>query len=201
MHCGYCDETEKMQPGRYRETGLAELLGRVEALEAAEPGHRAVSLTGGEPLFYAGFLRVFLPELKTRGFRTYLETNGTLARELESVIADVDTVAMDMKPPSSTGDRDFWAAHRRFLEAARLKEVFVKIVVTPRTVPAEIAEAVRIIAETDPAVPLVFQPETEPSGAISLEALRRIRLECVPAAAVLRDVRVIPQMHKIWGVR
>ena len=69
MHCIYCDEVEKMQVGSYQDISLSTLLRRVEELERFEPGHHSVSLTGGEPLFYPRFLKVFLPELKRRGFK------------------------------------------------------------------------------------------------------------------------------------
>ena len=204
MHCGYCDETDKMKPGPggYRDWALDSVMDEICRLESVRGPHHSVSLTGGEPLVYSDFLSVFLPELKTLGLKTYLETNGTLPRALRKVIEWTDVVAMDIKPPTSTGDREFWDEHREFLRLARTRDVFVKVVVTPGTSRADIAAAVDIAADVDPNVPFIFQPETELSGGISLKALKKIEEEFMPhATARLKDVRVIPQMHKIWGVQ
>ena len=201
MHCAYCDEFDKMQPGAYKDVDLEGLLGSVEGFERAEPGHHSVSLTGGEPLFYPHFLKSFLPELKRRGFSTYLETNGVLPGALVANLEHVDIVAMDIKPPSSTKDRPFWDSHRRFLEIASQKDVFVKVVITSETLLDEILRSIEIVRAVRPSIPFIFQPETEAFG-ISLKALRKIREEFAgPASEALSDVRIIPQRHKIWGVR
>jgi len=200
MHCVYCDETVKMQEGNYRETALLPLLERIADLECFEPGHHSVSLTGGEPLFYPRFLQVFLPELKQRGFKTYLETNGTLPEALAKVIGEVDIVAMDIKPPSSTQDRAYWDRHGAFLSLADKKEVFVKIVVTSGTLPEEIERSIEVIRSVRSSIPLIFQPETELTG-INLRALKKIKEEFVRMChGKLTDVRIIPQMHRIWQI-
>jgi organic radical activating enzyme len=173
----------------------------VERFEKEKGNHHSVSLTGGEPLFYTPFLKNFLPILKERGFATYLETNGTLYRELEQVIRWCDVIAMDMKPPSSTGDRKFWAEHEEFLKVAIRKDVFVKTVVTPSTRLDDIMECANIVERIHPGIPFIFQPLSEPFG-INTEALRLVEQVFVPKVKpLLHDVRVIPQMHKIWGVR
>lgn len=200
MHCIYCDEVEKMQVGSYQDISLSALLRRVEELERLEPGHHSVSLTGGEPLFYPRFLKVFLPELKRRGFKTYLETNGTLPEVLVKVMGDIDIVAMDIKPPSSTQDKAYWDRHKVFLSLAEKKDVFVKIVVTSCTQAEEIERSIEIIHSIRSSIPLVFQPETELTG-INLQALRKIKEEYVGMChGKLTDVRIIPQMHRIWQI-
>ena len=201
MHCVYCDELEKMKEGRFETVSLERLVGEIDALEAAQGPHHSVSLTGGEPLFYTPFLKSLLPELKARGMKTYLETNGTLPRELEKVVRWCDVIAMDFKPSSSTGDRDFFDEHRSFLKTALQKEVFVKLVVTPATDAEEVRRAVRLLSETNPAIPFILQPRSD------LVGINKASLDLIEgtlfgiAKASLHDVRVIPQMHKIWGVR
>ena len=201
MHCVYCDELEKMKEENFSRYSLPQLLREVGELEMKKGPHHSVSLTGGEPLFYASFLENFLPKLKQKGAVTYLETNGTLPRELERVIRWCDIIAMDLKPSSSTQDRSFEKEQDAFLKIAVRKEVFVKVVVTPTTRLDEIERCIALMDNVNPNIPFIFQPQSDPIG-INSKSLELIEHSFMQAAEKhLTDVRVIPQMHKIWGVR
>lgn len=201
MHCGYCDELEKMKEGAFTAYPLEKLLESVDLMELEKGPHHSVSLTGGEPFFYTKFLRNFLPKLKEKGFTTYLETNGTLPRELKQVVKWCDIIAMDLKPSSSTGDRHFYKEHEEFLKIAIQKEVFVKIVITPGTKKEEIERLVNVVKNINPKIPFILQPLSDLVG-INTDSLKLIEREFFHLAKEsLHDVRVIPQMHKIWGVR
>ncbi len=166
-------------------------------------GREVVSLTGGEPLAQVDFLAGIMESLEAEGLRTYLETNGTLYRQLSSVVRWADVIAMDIKLPSAAGDGDLWSEHSRFLEIASAAGVFVKVVVSAATTEAEIRRCADLIAPIDPRIPLVIQPVSRRSGSEAggeAPAALLMKLQDV-ASEKLADVRVVPQCHKVLGLR
>ncbi|MDD5174512.1 MAG: 7-carboxy-7-deazaguanine synthase QueE [Candidatus Omnitrophica bacterium] len=198
MACGFCDTPNE---GPAKEYSPSAVMNAIKSLEKFKGPHHSVSLTGGEPLVYVEFLKSMLPLLNREGFKTYLETNGTLPKELESVIDLIDIVAMDFKLPSSTGDRAYWNEHLEFLRIAMRKKVFVKSVVTTDTKKEDVEEAVRLIRGVNKKIPFIMQPATpvknfdkRPGGNRLLEFLD------IALKNEVENSRVIPQMHKILGV-
>ncbi len=101
--------------------------------------------------------------------------------------------------------RQMMKEHREFLRLAVRPgvEVYVKAVVGSRTSRAEIARAARMVAGARKDVPLILQP-------VAPRARRRLRPPVPPeellalqetASRFVRDVRVIPQTHKLMGQR
>lgn len=199
MRCAYCDEK---RDGAAKEYTAEELIKEVRFLDVQNGAHHSVSLTGGEPLMYADFLCEFLVQLKRYGFKTYLETNGTLPKELSRVINQIDIIAMDFKLPSSTLDKDYWAEHLDFLKTASRKMVFVKAVITPMTGPDEILRVMETIKKVNDRIPLILQPATPLNpGDKKVPASRLLKFMEIAAEQNLEKVRVMPQMHKVWGVK
>ena len=159
-----------------------------------EVPHQAISFTGGEPLLHAGFLREVAQGMETR---VLLETNGTLHEALGEVIDNVDIISMDIKLPSVLKE-PLWDAHRRFLEIAGQKDLYVKLVVSEETGAEEFRQAVGLMADHAPKALLVIQPVT-PHGGCRAASPQKI-LDCQGyALRFLQDVRVIPQTHKMIG--
>ncbi len=158
-----------------------------------------VSLTGGEPLQHGEFLAHWLPKVKGK-HRFLLETNGVLSGELKRVIQDVEVVSMDLKLPSVTGMRPFWKEHREFLQIAREKKVYVKVVISAPTDPVDLERALALVEDLAPEIPFILQPVT-PFGPVR-ETVDASRLQefFEISKRHLPDVRVIPQMHPQWGV-
>lgn len=163
----------------------------------------SVAVTGGEPLLQSRFLAAWLPALRRRGCRVYLETAGYLPDRLASVAHLVDHCAMDVKLPSSAGTPPLWERHRRFLEICRDHGIrtCVKAVVCGSTFRHEVAACAELIRDAWPDVSLVLQPCT-PAHRV-LDAPGPSLLLDLQAVALkhLRDVRVIPQAHKLMGAR
>ncbi len=200
LECVFCDEKRNTEAKEYSTIDLAR---EIKAMEAAKGPHHSVSFTGGEPLLYWDFLKSFLKTMKrTRGFKSYLETNGTLPHELSKIIDLVDIVAMDFKLPSSTGEREYWHEHADFLKIALKKKVFIKAVVTSDTHLEDIEKAVGLIKKTGKNVPFIIQPASPVE--VSDKTIGREKLIEFLEIGSRNDVnnmRVIPQIHKILKVK
>ncbi len=191
MSCSYCDT----RLATFREYSAA---GLMEAL-AAFRGYHSLSLTGGEPLCQAEFLRVFLSRFKRVDNLVYLETNGSLVHELVKVLDLVDIVAMDMKLPSSGGGAPWWRAHEEFLSLAKDKDVFVKMVVGDLTLQEDMLAARDVIRRVKPDVPVVLQPQ----WGLDSEALylKMMGFQRALADAGIVNVHLRLQVHKLAGIK
>ena len=91
-----------------------------------------------------------------------------------------------------------WEAHARFLELARTKDLYVKLVVSAETTDEEFKKSVALLEEQAPDALFIIQPVT-PYGGCAAASPEKI-LTCQSYALKhLRDVRVIPQTHKMIG--
>ena len=188
--CGFCDEKTK---NRFREYSAQELIKAI-----VMENNKTVSFTGGEPLLYAGFLKEALPQLRKKGFLAYLETNGILKNKLLEIIDFLDIISMDIKLPSSTGRRAYWKAHADFLEEAARKEVFVKSVITNKTLLADVKKAVSIIEKVSKDIFFILQPVTIDN---KIDGIKSAQDFLDMANTRLNNVRLIPQVHKILELR
>jgi 7-carboxy-7-deazaguanine synthase len=168
------------------------------ALEKESPVD-AIAFTGGEPLVQSKFLAALLA---SAAFPTpvLLETNGMLPTNLQDVLPWVHVISMDIKLASNTGERAFWEEHGEFLELARGKDLYVKIPVDGMTTDADVERAAAMLALSDPAIPAFLQPIVDLDGKplTGAEPLTRLYLA---ARRYLSSIRVIPQTHKILGIR
>lgn len=181
------------------------------------PGlHDSLSLTGGEPLLHAPFLAEFLPEVRRRTqLPIYLETGGHRPDKLKLVLPYLDLVGMDIKLPSTSGET-WWEEHELFLRQCHEAgvSVFVKTIVCDRTPARELERVAHLVARVSPDTPIYLQPVTPLNGVLRAtnEALRRdsFRDAVVPdpeqilawqtmMKRTIRQVRVVPQTHKMIG--
>lgn len=214
LQCAYCDTTHKAGPDFRVEllpaSGVFDFYANpVTPVDVAEiiagynlKFHHSLSLTGGEPLLHADFIRELRQVLKHEGLLFYLETNGTLPERLADVIDCLDFISMDVKLPSATKGVGHWDAHREFLKTAAQKEVYVKIVVTGETTDEEIILTSRLIRDVSSQIPLVLQP-VDPKSVLPEHAVTVQQLFGFQEKSLMHidDVRVIPQTHKVLGQR
>lgn len=200
LRCKFCDTPVALDKKGARTLGPDQLIHEIESF--SESTHHSLSLTGGEPLLQASFIADFLMRYGRykKPLPVMLETNGTLPYELKTVLPYIDFISMDIKLPSSTGEKDFTEEHKLFLQYARKKRPFVKVVVTSETTDDEFGAAVSIVAESNKKTHFFIQPVT-PHGRIKPPAKDKLFRFMQTAMSHLEEVRLLPQTHKQVGIK
>ncbi len=178
-------------------------------ITAVEPGRaRTISVTGGEPLLWPGFLRAL--RAHAGGRRIHLETAGAHPAALSEVLEAVDHVSLDLKLPADLDapeplagalepvprDESEWTSvRRRMLELVRGREACGKLILAGGRSAREFEPILDDVAALAPELPLFLQPVTPMNGVPA--PTRAALLELVELALVRRlAVRVIPQLHR-----
>ena len=156
---------------------------------------QAISFTGGEPLLHWQFIRDVACAVDGLGLKIFLETNGTLYAELVNVLDAIDIISMDIKLPSVIG-RQLFNVHEKFLRAAQGKDIYVKIVVTGETTQEEFLSAIETVANVDANILTILQPVTPVKQICAVSAEKILAFQAA-ALRRLKDVRIIPQTHKL----
>ncbi|MFI5395171.1 MAG: 7-carboxy-7-deazaguanine synthase QueE [Candidatus Binatia bacterium] len=213
LRCRYCDTPDSLErtdtytvisgnrlPSLERNPVSAEDLARlITGMIAREAPIDAIALTGGEPLAQSDFL-VALLEAGRFPLPVLLETNGVLPRRLREVLPLVNIISMDIKLPSNTGEDAFWEEHVEFLELARTKDLYVKILVDQKTADEDIERAAALLASIEPSVPVFMQSIVDPAERPLIDVDRLTQLY-LTARRRLSSIRVLPQTHKLLGIR
>jgi organic radical activating enzyme len=212
LECYYCDTPKdwsssnkcmvQVIPGSDEFRMLDNPLTEAQVLEIIEHYNKihSVSLTGGEPLLYAKFIK----ELKPSQYPLYLESNMTLpegAREVKDVVR---YVSGDFKLKSHC---DFKGNYEKFfndtarsysiLRKTSFRDCFCKMIITKDDEKDDMLHALDQIKGCIST--LILQPVTvtgkisEPVPASKLIEFQELAMD------IMEDVRVIPQTHKMWG--
>jgi 7-carboxy-7-deazaguanine synthase len=205
LRCDYCDTVDSQRLSESQEYySAAQIIAAVKKLAKANnlQGKKGspvtVSLTGGEPLLYSGFLAELMPALKKEKFNIYLETNATFPDALPSLLKYIDIVSADIKLPSACGET-FWKEHADFFKKTKAK-LFVKLILTGKTTTNEVKEAIRLVKSAGRDINFVLQPSTPVSGSNPVKPEHIFEWSTL-ARKDLPRVYVLPQMHKLWNIR
>ena len=190
LKCKYCD-TDFLAAGGAKEYSAQELFDAISTLDLT--GLHSISLTGGEPLLEAEFLKEFFFFFRPLG-RIYLETNATLPEQFEEIKDLVDIVSADIKLESAAGVKA--CRHDEFFAACAGKDLFAKIVFDSSITDEEISTTAALAKKYG--FELVLSP-------VMLGDKMSVTSEFISTVLdkYLKHydrVRVIPQVHKFIGV-
>ena len=211
--CSFCDSPQARRPAATcrveTETGsnrfeylpnplnVEGVMGAVERLWFS--GHHSVSVTGGEPLVQAGFLRALLPSMTAAGHKIYLETNSSCPEELTDILPHIEYVSADIKLSSCTGEPNRFDENIEFLKKCDVPFLFVKIVVTNDVDIGEFIDVLRLVSSSGKSPTVVIQPVTGRRGEVGIGGALLLDFQ-KKALDIHPDVRVIPRVHQILRI-
>jgi 7-cyano-7-deazaguanosine (preQ0) biosynthesis protein QueE len=141
LHCGFCDTAYTWDWSRFDKKKETEELSvdavAARAYEVAKEGVRNVVFTGGEPLLQQKELAVLATQMKERGFRVEIETNGTVVPE-PALAAAVDQWNVSPKLASSGNPLDKRYEPNALAWFADRANAFFKVVLVSKDDLAEI---------------------------------------------------------------
>ena len=161
-------------------------------------GLHSVSLTGGEPLLYTNFIQGFDP-----GLPLYLESNMSLPERAKEVSEMFSYVAGDFKLEAGFNLDNYDEYFDDMVECFRVlkntdkRDCFCKIVILDGFDMQNLLEGVEKIK--DYISMIVLQPVTPQEGKdarpVSVEKLMEIQ----ERLQKMKETRIIPQSHVMWG--
>ncbi len=192
LACAYCDTNFRpdVNTPRMSTSQLKEYLE-----EIGTHNIHSISLTGGEPLLDAAFIKEFSEKLP---YKIYLETNGTLSSELKKVIKHISFISMDIKLDSSTKLGNMLKKHKEFIKICvkNKKEIFLKVVFDESITNDEIDKCIELAEKYK--LLIVLQPVMiEDKMRITPQELIEIHSNFIKKYG---NIRLIPQVHKFIKV-
>lgn len=182
--CSYCDTSYAWNPEEGEEITADGILKEIDKF----PLHYKswICITGGEPLFQLDSLEELIVKLRTQGYLTTVETNGSLP--LPRWYTLVDSWNIDVKCPSSGVCGTFNKSWLRTRKSDQLKFV------------VQTEDDIKFIEEFLERNPIIF-PTLLVSpvirGSIDSEWLQKVADFCLK-----KGIRYSLQIHKIiWGDR
>ncbi len=186
LACSYCDTDFIAENAiEYNEEKLFDILASNDA--------QTISFTGGEPLIEKDFLFSFLEKYKQKlNKKIYLETNGTLYKNLSELIDYVDVVSMDIKLESATKEKNRFLDNEKFLDIANQKETFIKVVFDNNIKDDEMDSCIKLARKYCNFI--VLQPKMPISSDIELNEIYDKFYK------KYKKIRLIPQVHKFLNL-
>ena len=213
LNCYYCDTdfypTNINDKNTFFEFTPEELVQYLEENYDMNSTH-SISLTGGEPLIWADFLKEFIPLLNSKyNIKYYLETNATIDDNAKIILPLVDILAGDIKLPSCSGIENAFELHEKFFSSAqnsincaklqynyKNNNSFAKVVFDEGITAQEIDEAVKLAEKY--AFEIILQPRMiDNKLSVTTDFMMQVFEKFVTKH---KQTRLIPQVHKFINV-
>jgi len=211
--CPYCDTREAWEPHPVKwklmlADGTREMDNPIAAGDLISylrpllmPNMRYLSITGGEPLLQLDFTRALAHLAHHKwNLTANLETSGLYPRELAETISDFSHISLDIKLPSLMNGVENWELYLQSVKVASDSMVQVKVVVARQTTDAEIEQAVELVARVESHIPFILQPVDKSCGFAPPDSAQLLHWQEF-ALRTLHEVRIVPQIHKVIGVK
>lgn len=200
LDCNYCDTPRSRDPNFGDLYSENELFNTVDNL--ITPDFHSISLTGGEPLLHADFIKSFLEK---HSFSALLETNGSLPNELNKILHLISYASLDIKLPEHCSVSNWDNLFMTELESLNLLidegiNTYCKVVILPSTkvdMISSISSKIRDEISDISKLSMVIQPA---SPLKQWENNKKL-FEISEKAGEYMDVLTIPQVHKILMIR
>ncbi len=200
LECNYCDTPLSRDLNNGTLFSTENLYKSIHDL--ITPDFHSLSLTGGEPLLHADFIKEFLEKYR---FNSLLETNGSLPNQIKKITDLIKYCSLDIKLPEHDSTSDYTKLFKNELKSLNLLidegiNTYCKVVILPATkidtissiakkLQDEISDTSKVSMVIQPADPLIQWKGNNKLFDISEKAGEYV------------DVLTIPQVHKILNIR
>lgn len=205
LRCIYCDTPQALDfveefsvEGERKKGVFKNPLTSMELIEIIrdffpDRNYEKIFITGGEPLYQIDFLRELLQKLNSP--YTVLETAGIDSESLSKVLPFVKCVSLDVKMPESSGIKNGIEMFEKSLRCCMNAFTYIKAVIGDKEDPLVLENTGKIARKIcGEFTPFFIQPlgRVEPEKLyIYYNSLRKY----------LKRVKILPQIHKVLGVK
>ncbi|HOJ86387.1 MAG TPA: 7-carboxy-7-deazaguanine synthase QueE [Elusimicrobiales bacterium] len=193
LKCSYCDEQAAREKSDLKSLDWA--VKKIKELSQKYKTNK-ISFTGGEPLLYHYFIKNLIKKLGKKYFYV-LETNGTLYKNLDGIISLIDFVSMDIKL-SDYVKKDLLKEHMSFFKKCKRKS-YIKMVFDKKIKISELEKIFIEISKIKKDVVFFLQPATI-NRKIKIDKQLSDEIYKI-ASDYLKDVRLLPQIHKLIKIK
>ena len=205
LNCKFCDTDFSSDLNSKLLYTPEKLIKEIDNMQDDLKTIHSISFTGGEPLLFNNFINNFINLFNNKYYNSeikfFLETNGTLYQNLKTIIEKIDIISMDIKLNSVTNAGDLFNIHENFLEVAKHKELFIKIVFDSNITNDEIIKCCNLAKKYNREI--ILQPESK----ALLEVLKSKDHDKFNFYEIFnkflhnyKQVKLIPQVHKFLNL-